>query len=154
MTHQSPERSYTSILTYFPVVWKMSGLWETFWLLPNRVTFLFDLIGLIINEIWSAFLTKLLSRRKLKVQYMGRGQQLRQRLPVPAWVTVFSLAHQVLTVIEQTAQTLGVSTSVFAFEISDLPAVRFQLLDHVLFTYSPPSIRLPMTTFESQLHHS
>jgi hypothetical protein len=29
-----------------------------------------------------------------------------------------------LTVIEQTAQTLGVSTSVSAVEISDLPAVR------------------------------
>jgi hypothetical protein len=55
------------------------------------------------------------------------------------------------TVIQQTAQTLGVSTSVSAFEISDLPSVRVSAAEPRLFTQSSPSIRLPMTTSEPQL---
>ena len=117
--------------------------------LCNRVIFLFDLDHRYRSStIWS-FIGKFSSQRNhLWVQYMGLGQQLRHRqaplischpfLPVlvmrlqarklplaSAWV--FSFAHRILKywliVIKQTAHNLGVSTSVPALEISDLPPV-------------------------------
>ena len=66
---------------------------------------------------------------------------------------VFSFAHRMfkywLIVIEQTAHNLGVPTLVSALEISDLPPVSLPASGvNCVITYSPPSIRLPMMTFE------
>ena len=112
----------------------------------------FSFISHWSSTIWSALLRKKFSnpRNGLEFQCMGLGQPLRHRqalaplischpfllvtrmglqalkLPLPS-VWVFSFAFRIfkcwLIVIEQTAHSLGVSTSVSALEISDLPPV-------------------------------
>ena len=108
------------------------------------------------STIWSAFIGKSSSPRShLWVPFMGVCQQLRHRqalaplischpfllvtrmglraheLPL-ASMCVFSFALRtskcLLIVIEQTARNLGVSTSVSALEINDLPAVSVPVL--------------------------
>ena len=113
----------------------------------------FKFISLWSSSIWSALSRKKKfsnPRNRISVQSMGLGQQLRHRqalaplischpfllvtrmglraLKLPlATMWVFSFTHFIfkylVIVIEQSAHDFGVSSSVSALEISDLPSV-------------------------------